>query len=460
MSTTSEDRAVATMRAGATSLPVWPVAAYFGLTPLWWALGLLDMVLMPLAVAMGALLAARGNVRVPRGFALWLLFLVWMGCSIVMVDTPNHMVAFLYRAGIYVGATVLFLYVYNLSGQNVGRRVAGILTIHWLSVVAGGLAGIALLGSVVRTPTFYVLQAVSPGLVNVDFINHMVVRRFAQYNPDSYLGVAGRPSAPFLYANNWGNVYSLLLPVVIAYMLTLNRRGERRDRVVFWTLAVTIAISVVPASFTMNRGMLIGLGLAALYVSVRMAMRGNLLAVVVILGAAAIGGLAFQHLAGDRLETRLEGSGTETRGSLYQQSLDAVPESPIFGYGVPIASDNPDAPPVGTQGQFWMVLVSHGPVAIAAFISFFLLAWFRSRRLWDPVGLVTSTLCLVACVELGFYGVVPYGLPIMMTIAALALRGCTRPAIHRAPEEDPPERFGPAAPALPAVNGLSSDGAR
>lgn len=415
----------------APTYPVWPLVALFGFTPLWWALGLIDMILFPVAAVMAAYLARAGTVRVPRGFALWLLFIVWMLCSIVMVDTPNHMVAFLYRAGIYVGSTVVFLYVYNDRHRNVGRRVAGILTVHWLTVVGGGLLGTVLLGQVVKTPMFYLLRLASPGLAANDFINHMVVRRFAQYNPDSYLGVAGRPSAPFLYANNWGNAYSLLLPIVIAYMLTIRRTRTQRDRLVFWALAVVVAVSVVPASFTLNRGMLIGLGVAAVYLAVRLALRGNVLAMVVILVLAGVGALAFQHLAGARLETRLEGSGTSTRASLYSQSLDLVPHSPIFGYGVPPTSQDPDAPPVGTQGQFWMILVSNGPVAIAAFMAFFLVAWIRSRRRWDPVGLIASTMCLVSVVELGFYGVVPYGLPIMMTLAALALRPSDRSPTRR-----------------------------
>jgi O-antigen ligase len=274
----------------------------------------------------------------------------------------------------------------------------------------------------VRTPSYYVLRAVAPGVAANDFVNHMVVRRLAQYNPDSYLGVAARPSAPFLYANNWGNVYSLLLPVVIAHLVTLRRAGGPRDRVIGWALAVAIAVSVPPAAYTLNRGMLVGLGVAALYLAVRLAGRGRVVAMVAIALLAVAGAVAFERLAGSRLETRLQGSGTATRASLYLQSLGLARESPVLGYGVPPTSQDPSAPPVGTQGQFWLVLVSNGPVAVAAFVSFFVGAWLRSWRRWDTVGLTASALCLVGVVELGFYGVVPYGLPIMMVLAAVALR--------------------------------------
>ena len=406
--------------------PLWPIAAYFALTPVWWALGILDVALFPFAVVMALYLGAGGRIRGPRGFGLWVLFLVWMCASIVMVDSTNHLIAFCYRAGIYIASAALFLYVYNSTDPRLGRRVAGLLTISWLWVVGGGFLGILLPGTVVRTPVFFLLRQMSSGLVANDFINHMVVRRFAQYNPDSYLGVAARPSAPFLYANNWGNAYSLLLPIVIVYLFML-RRGERpADRLLFWLLGTLVVVSIVPASLTLNRGMLIGLGIVAVYLAIRLALRGHVLAMVAILVVAVGGALAFEHLAGQRLETRLQGPGTATRASLYVQSLQSVPHSPIFGYGVPPTSPDPHAPPVGTQGQFWMVLVSNGPVAVAAFLGFFIVAWLRSARRWDALGLVSSTLCLAGVVELGFYGVVPYGLPIMMVAAALALRPADR----------------------------------
>ncbi|MFT4082794.1 MAG: hypothetical protein QM638_09420 [Nocardioides sp.] len=410
------------MSPSAKSYPMWPLVAYLALTPVWWLLGVIDLVLLPLGLVMALYLVAGGRVRGPRGFGLWVLFLVWMLASVVMVDTANHMVAFVYRAGIYLASTAVFLYIYNHSDQRIGRRVAGLLTATWAWVVVGGFLGALLPNTVIRTPAFWLLRTFAGGLASNDFINHMVVRRLAQYNPDSYLGVAARPSAPFLYANNWGNVYSLLLPMVIVYLLILRRGEHRRDRALFWVLGILVTVSIVPAAFTMNRGMLIGIGVVALYLALRLATRGHIMAMVAIVVVTLAGAVVFQHLAGDRLETRLEGSGTSTRASLYTQSLELVPHSPIFGYGVPPTSQDVDAPPVGTQGQFWMVLVSNGPVATVAFVGFFLMVWWRSRRRRDGLGQVACAVSLAGVVELGFYGVVPYGLPIMMATAAVALR--------------------------------------
>lgn len=409
--------------AEASNLPAWPLFILFVPYMLWWALGLADFIWLIAAVIMLGLLAQTRGVTVPRGFGVWLLFLVWMLASSIMVDTANNMVEFVYRAAQYLACTVLFVYVYNGRRTMGARRVCGLLTVYWLWTVFGGVLGSLFPEQRLKTPTFYLLRFLPGDLGSIGFINDMVIRRFAQFNPDSYLGVAPRPSAPFLYANNWGSVYSLLLPFVIAYVIQV--RGTPR----FWLLAPVIPLSMVLAFLTLNRGMLIGVGLAGIYVAVRLALRGRIAAVAVILVSAVVGALVFETVAASRLETRLEGPSTTTRASLYTRSLELVPGSPVFGYGVPVQTVDPDQPPIGTQGQFWMLLVSHGPMATALFVGWFLIAFWQARRLWDLVGITAATVLLVSVVELGYYGVVPYGLPVMMLAAALGMR--TRPTVPR-----------------------------
>jgi hypothetical protein len=76
---------------------------------------------------------------------------------------------------------------------------------------------------------------------------------------------------------------------------------------------------------------------------------------------------------------------------------------------------------VGTQGQFWMVLVSHGIGGTVCFVGWFFIATALSLRRTDPVGLASNTVLVVGSVELFYYGALPYGLPVLMTAAALAL---------------------------------------
>ncbi|WP_148571551.1 O-antigen ligase family protein [Nocardioides caldifontis] len=424
-------------------LPRWPFAALFVGFPIWWVLGLVDVAWIMVAAVM-CLYLAQVRLRVPRGFGVWLLFLLWAGGSVIMVGGGMDLVGFAYRYLLYVASTVLAIYVYNAREQITSRYVTGCLTVWWLVTVAGGYLGVVHPSGVWRTPASWLL---TDSLLNNQLVNHMVVRRFAQYNPDSFLQVAPRPSAPFLYTNNWGNVFSLLLPFVLVYMWHV--RGERK----FWWLVAALPVSAVPALLTLNRGMFIGLGIALLYAAVRLAMRGSFkaigaLALVAALGSALYMVLPIQERLAGRLDSSADATSNDTRASLYLQAIELVPDSPFFGYGAPQAGAESGAAPVGTQGQIWMLLVSHGPIASICFVAFFAIALLGAWRRIDPVGTAAQTVLLVGLVELLYYGMLPNGLPIMMVAAALGLRPTDPPP--DAPPDSPTDAYEAAAPGQPA----------
>lgn len=407
-------------------LPAWPLLLLFCGMPLWWLTGLIDLIWIPVAVAMALLLVSRGSVSVPRGFGLWLLFLGLLAASFFMLSrTGGSPLVFAHRASLYLAATVLFVYVYNAPAVVRERWVPVGLVAYWLTTVAGGFLGVLMPHAVYRTPLYYLLSKVAPGALGNELLNQMAVRRFAQGSENSFLGVEPRPSAPFLYTNNWGNVYSVLLPVVVAYLVTAKRRGPG-----WWVVAAIVPLSTIPAFLTVNRGMFIGLGIGALIVGVRLALQRDTRALK-FLGVLAVGAaIAYVVLpVQERLDTRLQGASTETRASVYQQALDLVPGSPFFGYGVPVPSEIPNEPAIGTQGHFWMLLVSHGPLATFAFMAFFLVIALLARGRRDPLGLTLGSGLVVAMVEMMYYGLLPYGLPILMCAAAV-LAGA-RPAGSR-----------------------------
>jgi hypothetical protein len=407
-------------------LPTWPLAAYFLGLPVWWVLGLIDVIMVPIGAIM-ALYLVRARIRVPRGFALWAVFLFFMGASIIELTRYTQYLTFSYRAGIYLSSTVLFLYIYNSWRTISDRRILGYLVGYFVVVVAGGYLGAAYPSHSFKTPAFEVLDRLSPFLSNNPLVRVMVVRPFSQYDPTNFYQIPPRPAAPFLYTNNWGNVYSLLLPVVVLFLLQTRRHTPLRT-----VLFLLVLASTVPATLTLNRGMFIGLAIVAMFVGLRLAARGH---VGRVLAAATLAGAigvflwnTFNVSAG--LETRTQAS-TETRSRLYEQSLHQIGLSPIFGFGVTIdASTNPYDPKVGTQGQFWMVMVSHGVIAVACFIGFFLVTVLLSLPRRDLASMVYSAIIVAATVETIYYGQIPYGLPIVMTTAALAHR--PRP---RAPTE-------------------------
>jgi polysaccharide biosynthesis protein PslJ len=208
---------------------------------------------------------------------------------------------------------------------------------------------------------------------------------------------------------------------VVAYLFHV--RGTKR----FWFVLAMVPVSMVPAFLTLNRGMFLGLGLALVYASFRLVLMGNVKAVAAIAAVAVAGvGVFLAGPAQDRIEHRVtESSSTEDRASLYSQAIDTIPRSPLFGYAAPVEASNPNLDPVGTQGQFWMILVSHGVGAIVLFVVWFLIAFALSWRRRDVTGLAAHTVLLVGVMELLYYGALPYGLPLLMAAAALALRGPT-----------------------------------
>lgn len=399
-------------------LPRWPIAAMFIPFPLWWVLGVAEMAWIPIVGAMAALLLRQGRVRVPRGTGIFLLFLVLMLASVIGIDTPGRMIGFGYRALQYVSVIIAFIYVYNARSRIDLTWLLGVLTVFWTYVVAGGWLAVVAPRLSFRTPLGYVLPG---GLQANELVHEMVVRRTTQWNPDSWFQFDPRPSAPFLYTNGWGNAYSLLLPLVIAYLIRMPR--DRR-----WVgLLALIPISAVPAFLTLNRGMFIGLAAAGLWATVRLLAAGRLRGVLA-LGLGGLLGLvaAWSLGVGDRLNDRLANSSTtENRADLYLEAITRTLDSPLFGYGAPRPSFTEGAPSVGTQGQIWSVLFSHGFPAAVVFLAS--LTWlFLATRHWrrhGAAGLVIHTVLGVLLLEVFYYGVLPVGLMVAFLIAASVLPG-------------------------------------
>src|SRR5918998_1188764 len=78
----------------ARELPRWPLSVMFVLFPLWWLLGPGEAMWIPLAGVMLLFLRRHGKIQTPRGFGIWLLFLLWMACSVIAIDTPGRLAGF------------------------------------------------------------------------------------------------------------------------------------------------------------------------------------------------------------------------------------------------------------------------------------------------------------------------------------------------------------------------------
>jgi len=386
--------------------------------PVFWLLGLRDFSWMVSALLMAAVLGLRRRVEVPPLFGLWLAFLLWVCLSVVGLDTAGRMVGFTYRLLLYLAATVVLLYVYNAvrSGLAIGR-VAMVMTWLWFIVVVGGVLGWLFPTYVLPTPMSVLLPQ---GLVANEIIADMINPGLAQV-AGSAQGIAPRSAAPFAYTNNWGNAYSLLMPFVFIY-LGEAARWTARHRVV----VALVVVSLVPALLTLNRGMFLALGVGAVYAALRFTSRGYTRGLAfLITGAVAVAAFLVVFPVTDLLEQRLETSSTnESRQAVYQEAFDRTLTSPMLGWGAPRASENPGAPAVGTQGQFWMVLFSHGFVGAALFFGWMLWVCLISFRFRNPTQLWVHVVLVMATLEIFYYGNLGAGL--VITMVAIGLIDPTR----------------------------------
>jgi hypothetical protein len=429
---------VTTRRARRRRWPrAWPLAALLLGYPLWWAMGIGEIVWTVFAIPMCVQMYRRRPVRFPPMFWLWGLFLTLVVVSVLMlnVHAPDtiqsnsgggNYVAYAVRLLNYVSVTVVMVYIGNLTEQELPR----LRLIRWLSVVfvvtvVGGLAGTVIPNFGYDSP---IKRFVPASLQGIDFVQQFTHIGTAQVQQG--LGFP-RPSAPFEYANAWGNNYSMLLIwfVIGWFLLATDRR-----RIAAFAIVVA---SVVPVVYSQNRGVWLGLGLGVLYVALRLAMLrrfGVLLgmAVAIVISGALVVATPLQAVVSNRLSATHNSN--DLRGSLSQQALSVADGSPIIGYGSTrstIGSNksatigkSPGCPKcgnrvIGSTGQLWLVLVAQGYLGALLYLLFLFQGVVRYWRDNSVVG-VGGTLVLLLSI---FYTLLYTAVvsPLAITLIGMAL---------------------------------------
>jgi polysaccharide biosynthesis protein PslJ len=395
----------------------WPLYLLFGLYPLWWLLGLSAFVWPVLAAPMAASLLMRDRVRAPRGFGLWLLFLAFMLVSGTQLDDPDRVMLFGYRSALYVSATIVFLYIYNAPEALRPARIAGLLAVYGGTVVLGGFLGLLAPSLSFHSP----VESFLPGAFLADPWFHDMVHVTAANQVELF--ETPRPSAPFPYTNQWGSNLVLAAPFLIA--LAPGRRLPR----------LLLVGAIVPLIVSLNRGAWVALALGLLYAGFRLGLqgRGRALARVVTVFVAAVIALTLTPL-GEVFQERLATPhSNEGRFDLYEQARDEAVESPLLGFGATIPSQE-GLPAVGTHGQIWMILVSHGIPAAFLFLAWFAVVLWRTRGARSEVGFWSNVAVFIALVQVSYYGMLPAQIHLLMAAAALAWHEQVRVESRRATE--------------------------
>ena len=417
--------------------PGWPLTALLVLYPLWWALGLGTLILFALCIPMTLYLVRNRPIRVPHGFGLWLLFLLWVLISVTMIgqDPPqalpgaasDRLISVAYNVAGYAVLTIFLLYAGNLTERDYPReRMVRQLAFLFVVTVVGGLVG-TFIGQFEFTSP---VELLLPAEVRADgFVRSIVHPSTAQVQ--DVLGYeAPRPAAPFGYTNSWGFCLSVLLGFFVVGWFGKTGRARKIAGVAI------LLITIIPVVYSLNRGLWIGLGLAAGYVAFRLAAQGRFFAVIALAVVGVLGAVAFvASPLNDVVTARLESPHSNlTRSYTAQYTLEAALTSPIIGYGdtrpaqggtQSIAiGQTPECqlcgnPTLGGNGQFWQVLLSQGLVGAALHVGFFLRTAWCYRRDRTSIGLAGMLGCLLPLLYMLLYnGLV---VPLLLSFLSIAL---------------------------------------
>jgi hypothetical protein len=401
--------------------PGWQIYLFIGLYPLLWLLGLAYFVWPLIALGFALSLCLKRGVRVPPGFGLWVLFLLWMLASAVEIPPGQRYLLFTWRALIYLTAGGIFLWVYNRSEDDLPNdAVAGALTMFWGVIVLGGAVGVVL----PRLSWHSFAQDILPHSVMSNGMVYAYTHpALAQMMFAGFGHPVGRPTAFFGYTNQWAAAVGVLTPFAL---LTAFRSPRPRIRMTVWGL---LALSALPIVVSLNRGLWIALALAGVYAAGKLAFAGR---GKVLLGGLiallAMGAVISLTPLGNTFNTRasMGQAGDGVRATVYQEALSGVASSPLYGYGAPRASTSTTTVTggthVGTQGQFWLVLFSHGIPGMVFYLGFFGFTFLHALRRRSVEELAWNAVLVISFVEMMVYDFMPTTLYVVMIGCALLWR--------------------------------------
>jgi hypothetical protein len=423
--------------------PAWPVTAMLALWPVWWLLGIGQYAPVVFAIPMARRMyrwraSGQRTLRLPPGFALWLIFLMIATIGVLevgqvapdTVNTPvsNRVISWALRMSLYLGITVILLYVGNLTEEELPRRrLAYLLGLVGLYTVIGGVVGMIL-------PTIQLTSPVAllvPTSIQTNNAEIALMLHPSTSQVMNILGYAqGRPTAPFTYTNMWGNSLAILLPWLLVGWYTYGTKRQRRIAIIM------TAVSLAPIVYSLNRGLWLGVAFSVLYLAVRFAARGKLamlggLGLVLAVAGITVFASPLQSTISQRLS---HGASDQARSSGSLLALQEGVASPIVGWGdtrhqVGSAQsitlgrtancNSCGEQTIGGNGQVQLLLICSGLAGVVFYVGFLVYGTWRYRRDPTPYGMAAELVLLLSFIFMFVYDAV--GPTLAFTMLSLAL---------------------------------------
>ena len=337
--------------------PGWIVYGLFVLNPLFWAMGFGGFIWALASIPLVTWMLLRTDLKRPTGLTLFIIYVMWAGFSIIMVDSFTRLLAFGLRYGVYITSIGLAIYVYNESRV---RRTTFIdwVAVLWLWAIIGGYLGLLL----PRTRLNITLASlVLPrAITSNEFVGNLVRPRFAQVQ-DIFGVSVPRPATLWAFTNEWGGNVGLLTPFFIAATLYSLEPWRKRAGVIGLVVAAPVMI------LSVDRGLWLSIGMLFAVLAVRSFLAGHTAPIKVVAGGViVVAVLVVLTPIGSIVSGRLSESSADSRAGIYQEAWDGALESPLLGRGGRARAKTPTHPPsapTGTCGSrcsrtVWWALVS------------------------------------------------------------------------------------------------------
>ena len=394
--------------------PGWMVFALFTLNPLWWALGFGDLSWCIAVIPLWLWVLTRRNFTVPPSVGLFITFIVWCLITVIRLDKASRLIAFTFRTTALLTAAGLAIYVYN-ERRVTREKFADWMAWFWIAAMIGGYLGLIFpKGHIPITLASIVLPK---SIASNDLVINMIKPGFAQQQDQFGLKLV-RPKTLFPFTNEWGGNLGLLTPFfVVSWVMSPDRRRK--------ILGITgMVVALVPIIKSANRGLWISLVLFAVIYAVRAVFSGRpAVLVVMVIGGLALAVLIMATPLRKSLVDRLtEERSTDARAGIYQEAIAGAKESPVFGNGGPRPSKNPYSPPIGTHGQFFMVMYAHGFVGLGFYVSWAVASIGAAVKRVDRFSIVMCSTVMIGAAQMFFYNLLPTSLPIILVAVGLACR--------------------------------------
>lgn len=366
--------------------PLVDVVLMFTLMPVWWALGLDQLVWLAAApyIALRLIIQRRGRIRVPLPLRLLAVFIAIQAISALFIVEGERYITFIRTFGAYVAAFSIALVLVNtLTSPRHIRLILGVLVFSL--IVAAILGLIAMLGIWRPTFTAPIALILPDRLENTAYGYNLIARRLGSMAWFSWFGGYFRVKSIFLYPTMYAAALIIILPLIVMYFWgarTIVRRAA-------WG-AVTVLLGV-NLLVTTGRTAWIGLIAGALFFVVvlsRWRSWGRVLfASACLLAISALAVLTWEEQGipsaltepvTDLLFARGDGS-VLNRSAIYAETLTNWTRRPLFGWGTERDLPTLANYPAGSHSYYLGMLYRFGAIGMALFGVMVVSLWRATR---------------------------------------------------------------------------------